>query len=200
MKKTLSLLFALITWFAIITQYVLMMDNRVTSITESSIRFFSFFTILTNSLVAIYFSGLLLKAKFTQKSGTLTAITVYITIVGIVYQIALRHIWDPQGMQWVVDELLHTVIPILVILFWCFYEISSRSINYTRIFSWALYPVIYFGFVLVRGHFSGFYPYPFINVSKIGLANTLLNASILIMVFGAVSALFIFLGKLFSRE
>lgn len=200
MKKSLSLLFALITWFAVITQYILMMENRVTSVTESTIRFFSFFTILTNTLVAIYFTASLFRAKFTQKPGTLTAVTIYITIVGLVYQIALRHIWDPEGMQLVVDELLHTIIPLLVILFWYFYETSSKSIKYSRIFSWALYPAIYFGYILLRGHFSGFYPYPFIDVIKIGYAKTLTNASVLILVFGAVSALFIFLGRLFHAK
>ena len=127
MKNKLSHLFAVIAWFAVLTQYYLMMENRVFSMLETTIRFFSFFTILTNLLVAHYFSLSLVKKKegylsIINKSGTLTAITIYITVVGLVYQILLRHIWDPKGMQRVVDELLHSVIPILVIIFWYLYE------------------------------------------------------------------------------
>src|SRR5690242_8869207 len=99
MKKNLALVFALLGWFAVIAQYVLMFQNRVTGIGEMTIRFFSFFTILTNTLVAVYFTYQALKGariRAADKPGVLTAITVYITIVGLVYQVVLRWIWSPQ--------------------------------------------------------------------------------------------------------
>jgi hypothetical protein len=104
MKRLLSIFFAIIAWFAVLVQYYLMVENRVASIGETTIRFFSFFTILTNSLVAIYFSLITLKAEKglwarIYQPGTLTAITVYITIVGLVYQIILRPLWQPTGLQ-----------------------------------------------------------------------------------------------------
>ena len=37
---------------------------------------------------------------------------VYIAIVGIVYQLLLRQLWNPQGAQWVADVLLHSIIPV----------------------------------------------------------------------------------------
>ena len=191
MKKFLTISLSLITWFAIITQYILMIQNRVTSITESTIRFFSFFTILTNLLVAIYFTCLIFKQKWISKQGTLTAITVYITIVGLVYQIALRHIWEPKGMQLIVDELLHSVIPILVIIFWYFYQKTPN--NYSKIKIWTLYPLIYLFYVLIRGSFSDFYPYPFIDVTHIGWSITFTNAAVLLLVFILFSSLFIFI-------
>jgi hypothetical protein len=95
MKKRIALIFALITWFAVIVQFYLMMDNRVTPGPETIIRFFSFFTILTNSLVAVYFT-VQIQAKnqkgFWHQPGTLTAITVYILVVGLVYQLVLRQL------------------------------------------------------------------------------------------------------------
>ncbi|MGH2649177.1 MAG: Pr6Pr family membrane protein, partial [Ginsengibacter sp.] len=143
MKKKLALLFALIGWFAVIAQYVLMIENRVTSVAETTIRFFSFFTILTNLLVALYFTLLFFtkneNSKLIDKPGTLTAVTIYITMVGLVYQVALRHIWQPKGMQLIVNELLHSVIPVLVIIFWYLYE-TTRPIKYGQIPKWAIYP------------------------------------------------------------
>src|SRR5688572_28330922 len=104
MKNKFSILIAAMAWFAIVTQYYLMVENRQASIVETTIRFFSFFTILTNSLVAIYFTLILFKTRpsyldILNRPGTLTAITVYITIVGLVYQIILRPLWDPKGTQ-----------------------------------------------------------------------------------------------------
>jgi hypothetical protein len=127
MKKNLSIIFAVIACFAVLTQYYLMIENRVTTISETTIRFFSFFTILTNSVVAVYFILVTVKptASIIHQPGTLTAISVYITVVGLVYQIVLRPLWHPEGLQKIVDELLHAVVPIAVIIYWFLYEQKS---------------------------------------------------------------------------
>ncbi len=198
MKKKLALVFALIAWFAVIAQYILMIQNREASITETTIRFFSFFTILTNSLVAIYFTCLAFtknqESKLIGRPGTLTAVTIYITMVGLVYQVALRHIWKPQGMQLIVNELLHSVIPILVIIFWYLYEIT-KPVKYAQIFKWAIYPLAYLIYILIRGSFSNFYPYPFIDVSNLGMAKVLTNAGVILVMFLTIAALLLFIGK-----
>lgn len=204
MKKNISILLAAIAWFAVLTQYYLMINNRVASIFETTIRFFSFFTILTNSLVAIYFTLSLLKKKngyqsIIDKPGTLTAITVYITIVGLVYQIILRHIWEPTGTQMIVDELLHTIIPLLVIVFWYLYE-EKISVTYKQIPLWLIYPFIYLIFILNRGYFSNFYPYPFVDVGSLGFSKVLTNSAGLIVLFICISALFIKLGKIIKSR
>lgn len=198
MKKHLSLIFASIAWFAVIAQYYLMIENRVTPIIETSIRFFSFFTILTNSLVAIYFTLSILKKKIIDKPGTLTAVTVYITIVGIVYQIILRPIWKPTGLQMIVNELLHSVLPLLVILFWYLYE-EKKSLTYKQLPMWLIYPFVYLLYILVRGSISNFYPYPFVDVANLGFAKVLSNSAILMLVFISIAALFITLGKIFKK-
>jgi len=199
-----SILLATVASVAVLTQYFLMIENRVAPIFETTIRFFSFFTILTNSLVAIYFALSLLKKKsgylsIIHKPGTLTAITVYITIVGLVYQIILRHIWEPTGIQMIVDELLHSIIPILVIVFWYLYE-EGISVTYKQIPQWLIYPIIYLIYILMRGHFSAFYPYPFVDVGSLGLSKVLTNSAGLIVLFICMSALFIKLGKTIKRR
>jgi len=199
MKKNLSLVFSLIAWFAVLTQYYLMIENRTSSIVETTIRFFSYFTILTNSLVAIYFTLIAMQIKpgflkIIDKPGTLTAITVYITTVGLVYQILLRHIWEPKGLQMIVDELLHTLIPIMVIIFWYFYE-NKALVIYKQIPKWLVYPLVYLSYILVSGKVSNFYPYPFIDVATIGLLKVLMNAVGLAAFFFILSAIFIRVGK-----
>lgn len=198
MKKNLALFFALMCWFAVIAQFLLMIENRITPIPEAVIRFFSFFTILTNTLVAIYFTcmGLMKnnESKSINRPGILTAITIYIFMVGIVYQIALRQVWQPEGLQKIVDELLHSIIPILVIIFWYMYE-RTKSLKYSQLLLWAIYPITYLAFVLIRGSFSNFYPYPFVDVTNLGMASVLTNSVILLVVFSVISSLLVFIGK-----
>ena len=203
MKRNLATIFAIIGWFAVITQYILLIENRTRSVIESTIRFFGYFTILTNLLVAIYFTCLVFakkgSIKWIRSPGTLTAITIYITMVGSIYQVALRHIWNPQGLQLLVDELLHSVIPALVIIFWYLYEIT-RPVKYAQIIYWAIYPLAYFVYILIHGSFSNFYPYPFIDVTDLGMSKSLSNAAVLLLIFIVVSALILFIGKKLIRR
>jgi hypothetical protein len=98
------------------------------------------------------------------------------------------------GLQMIVDELLHSVIPVWVIIFWYLYE-AIEPVKYSQILKWAIYPLIYLIYILVRGSFSNFYPYPFIDVTMIGISRTLKNAGLLIIIFIMISAFFLFLGK-----
>ena len=200
MRRNLSILFGLIAWFAVVTQFLLMLENRVAPIPETIVRFFSFFTILTNLLVAIYFTSQFFQRKnhsagILNKPGVLTSVTVYITIVGLVYQVLLRHIWHPTGLQKIVDELLHSVIPLLVIFYWYKFENKSK-VHYRQVFKWLVYPLVYLLYILVRGSFSGFYPYPFVDVGNLGLQRVLLNSCFLVILFTAISLLFVWIGNM----
>ncbi len=188
----------LITWFAVIAQFVIMIQNRVESVPETIIRFFSFFTILTNTLVAVYFT-LQLFSKKEPKSGGLTAVTLYITIVGLVYQIVLRPIWNPEGMQMFVDELLHSIVPVCVLIYWMLFE-NKRTVKWNQIPKWLIYPLIYLVFILIRGNLSNFYPYPFVNVYELGMSTVLLNSVILMVVFIVIATILLGLGKLSSKN
>jgi hypothetical protein len=203
MRFKITLCLALVSWFAVISQYILMLENRSTSVFETNIRFFSFFTLLSNLLVAIYFTAQVSKKGsafvFSQKPGVLSALTVYIFIVGLVYQILLRGLWHPTGLQRVADELLHSVIPLEVMLYWYYIEAKSK-LNYTMIGTWLLYPLFYLVWILSRGNFSGFYPYPFMNVASLGMTQVLLNSCGLTLLFLVCSWLIIFIGKKIAHK
>jgi hypothetical protein len=94
----------------------------------------------------------------------------------------------------VVDELLHSVIPVLVLVFWFIFGRSS-SLPLRKIPLWLIYPLIYLIYVLIRGYFSGFYPYPFINVTSLGLEKVLINSLVMTVLFAALSVTFNAMGK-----
>ncbi|MBC7890471.1 MAG: Pr6Pr family membrane protein [Ferruginibacter sp.] len=189
--------------FALVLQCYLIILNRTASIPETIIRFFSFFTILTNILVALCFSFLLLKpgtkwGKFFEQPATLTAITVYIVVVGIVYNLILRFLWNPQGLQRIADELLHTIIPLLFIFYW-FLFVSKERLKWNSILPWLIYPTIYCIYTLARGAIVGFYPYPFIDVLLLGYYKVVINIAGLVLVFLVISLVLVAIAKLIVK-
>ncbi|MEP7237803.1 MAG: Pr6Pr family membrane protein [Ferruginibacter sp.] len=191
-------------WFALMSQLYLIIQNRVVSVIETIIRYFSFFTIFTNLIVAFCATVLLLKpnskwGNWFSISATLTAITVYITIVGIVYNVILRFLWQPQGLQYVVDEILHTLIPILFILLWVLY-VSKEGLKYKQTLLWLIYPLIYIIYTFIHGAITGYYPYPFVNVTELGYKMVLINTVGLVLAFSLLSLLLIAVAKYMSRK
>ncbi|MDI6034670.1 Pr6Pr family membrane protein [Flavobacterium sp. LB2P84] len=191
---------AIVSWFAVVLQLYLIILNRVVSLPETIVRFFSFFTIQTNILVAVCFAFLWLKPKskwglFFLKPKKTTAITLYITIVGLVYNVILRFSWAPTGLQKVVDELLHSVIPILVLLYWILF-VPKKELEFKNIFPWLIFPLGYLIYTLIRGAFFNFYPYPFVDVNVLGYSAVLLNSFFMLLAFLFFGTLLIGIGKM----
>jgi hypothetical protein len=189
----------IIGWFALLAQFYINITSGVTGVGELLIRYFSYFTIQTNLLVAICFTILLLNpqsrwGRFFSRQQTLSAITVYIVIVGLIYNTILRFLWEPHGLQKIVDELLHTLIPLAVLVYWFVFTAKDR-LQWKDVFPWLIYPFTYIVYILVRGSISGFYPYPFINTQRLGLNKVLVNAVGIAVVFICVSLLLVALAK-----
>lgn len=180
-----------------------MISNRVVSIPETILRFFSFFTIDTNIIVALCFSFIFLRSdsglgRFFTKAATITAVTIYITIVGIVYNVILRSTWQPEGLQKIVDELLHVVIPVLFILFWLLF-IPIEQLKWKNAFSWLIYPIVYMTYAIIHGAITKFYPYPFVDVNKLGYNKALFNAGGVLLIIFFLSLVLIGTGKLMRK-
>ena len=200
-SKRLAAIGAFVGWITILLQLYLFIDNRTLSVPETIIRFFSYFTILTNILVAFCFTILFIQKQpsFFSKPSTLTPVAVFILVVGIVYNIILRKTWNPQGLLKLVDELLHVVMPLYFLVYWIMC-VNKKSLRWTAVFGWLLFPLAYFIYVLLRGATSEFYPYPFVNVTVLGYPKVAGNAAILVLFFLALSCLFVAVGKWMDRK
>lgn len=138
-----------------------------------------YFTILTNILVAltmtcVAFGGW--PGGQNASDAVLAAVTLYIAIVGVVYHILLSKLYDLSGLWKVADTLLHYVSPALTLLFWLIFAPKGR-LRFRDAFYWMLYPLAYCAYALVRGHHTGWYPYPFLNVTELGLERVLMNSA-----------------------
>ena len=117
---------ALAGWVGLAIQQYLILYSRWTSgasLLGGLISFFSFFTVLTNTLVVVVLSYALVKRDSGAKRFFLaprisSAIAASIVVVSLAYNLLLRHLWSPQGFQFIADELLHDVMPLLFVVYW----------------------------------------------------------------------------------
>ncbi|MFT0716183.1 Pr6Pr family membrane protein [Flagellimonas lutimaris] len=200
MRRNFEILGLCMGWFAVLAQLYLMLQNREAGIAESLLRFVSYFTILTNTFVALFFTTRVFGADqkllpLFHRNATPMALTAFIVVVGLVYQLVLRKIWEPTGLQMVVDELLHTIIPVFMYVYWLMF-CAKTVVSWKQLSKWLLYPLGYLVFMMVRGQFSGFYPYPFLNVDELGFGPTLLNVFFVLLLMLLIMVALYFLGKL----
>ncbi len=197
---------ALTAWVALFLQLYILInntpDNGMTPL-QAVGRFFIFFTVLTNLLVATAMTSLLLTpltttTAFFSRPAILTAIAVYIFIVGLTYNLVLRPLWSPTGLQRIADELLHVAVPVLFLLYWWLYA-PRQTLKYRNLFPWLAYPAIYLAYALLRGVTEGFYPYPFLDINQHGIGIVMRNAAGMFILFVMCSLLFIYIGNQLSK-
>lgn len=160
------------------------------------VLFFSYFTILTNILVAVVMTGLALGRRMSHSLAG--AATLNIIVVGLVYSAVLRAIWNPEGWQKVADHLLHDVVPVAAVLVWLAFVPKGR-LSFRNLPVWLLYPLAFLGWSLARGSLDGWYPYPFLDAGRLGLAVVLRNALVVTALFLVLAALLVALDRRLGR-
>ena len=158
-------------------------------------RMSSYLTNLTVFMSAVCFTCVATRARspvarFFRQPTVVTAIVVYMVFVGIAYNVLLRYLWTPSGYRALVNECLHTFVPVLSALYWVLF-VPRFHLSARQCLLWLAYPLGYLFVTLWRGSVSDFYPYPFIDVGELGYAHVLLNASLLVLAFVTLMGVFI---------
>ena len=197
---------ALAGWVGLAIQQYLIFYSRwasEASLLGGLVSFFSFFTVLTNTLVVVVLSYALVNRDSAAKRFFLapvvsSAIAVSIIVVSLAYNLLLRHLWSPQGFQFIADELLHDVMPVLFLIYWWRY-VPKGQLRFRHIGAWVFYPLVYFGYVLLRGDLLGQYQYPFIDVLILGYPQVFMNAGGILAGYVLVALVVVGLDKRLSR-
>ncbi|WP_445181065.1 Pr6Pr family membrane protein [Pseudomonas sp. McL0111] len=197
-RRRLITLLAVLGWSGLSIQLYLIFFARLSvdaSLLGGLVSFFSYFTVLTNTLVAT----VLTCAVTTRESGARRwflrpsvsgGIAVSIAVVGLAYSILLRHLWHPEGWQFIADELLHDVMPLLFLgYWWCC--VPKGTLRLWHLPLWLIYPLVYFIYALLRGHLLGAYAYPFIDVALLGYPQVFINAGGILVGFVLIGLLVI---------
>ena len=133
-----------------------------------------FFTILSNLALAIAMTVIALGRRVS--ATTLGGLTLALLLVGVVYATLLKGLHPLSGLALAADYLLHDAAPVLAALYWLLFVPRGR-VGWRAPWLWLLFPVAYFAYVLVRGRIDGRYPYPFIDVAKLGWQQVALNSA-----------------------
>ncbi|BBF66584.1 MULTISPECIES: Pr6Pr family membrane protein [Acidithiobacillus] len=197
---------AALGWMALALQFALSLQLSIAhgkGVLGGLVIYFSFFTILTNLLVALALTASLLPVRsgvieFLTRPGVNTGIAASIALVGIAYALLLQHLWHPEGLQLVADMLLHYVMPSLFLVYW-WVAVPRGDVRWTSVFAWMLYPVLYFLYAMTRGALSGVYPYPFINAAELGYEQALANAFGVLAGFIVLALLLVVMGRFKGR-
>lgn len=202
-----TLVAACLGWAGLVIQLYLIFLGRwadQASLLGGLVRFFSFFTVLTNTLVAVALTCALSHRhsaghRFFRHPVVCAGIAVSIVLVGIAYNVLLRHLWQPHGWQRVADELLHDVLPVMFALYWWLY-VPKGLLRLKHVALWTLYPVVYFAYVLLRGDVIGDYMYPFIDIGTIGYRAAFINAGGVLLGFVVIGLVVLGADKLMVRR
>jgi hypothetical protein len=194
---------ACVAWFALLLQFPLTIaTSRANGMTllGAVIAYLSFFTILTNLIVAVGLTCSLLLADsrwggFFSSPVVVSGTALYTAIVGALYSFLLRQLWNPQGFQKIADVLLHDVVLLAYVTYWILFVPKGR-LRWRDTAWWSIYPLVYLALILIRGAISGRYPYPFIHAGSLGYARALSNAMTLFAGFLAAGLLLVAMDKL----
>ncbi len=195
----------ILAWLAVAFQFYVHVPGHIefTKTTMGSIvQILSYFTILTNLVVALAYSFILLMpntkpGNFFSQTSTLTGIAVYTSVIGFIYELLLRDRWDIDGLMKLTDILLHTINPLLFLIFW-FVFVPKQQLRWRLAIYWLLYPLVYLIYILIRGEMFDVYPYHFINVTTLGYSKVIINCFWVLLAFLSFSGIFLSINRLLT--
>ena len=175
-RKFYRLLFGLLTLVAVGVQFSVEFPKP----NFNPVNFFSFFTILSNVLTAAIFIIGSARSTATPPSSNFDlwrgAVVLNMTLVGVVFSILLAGL-DGLVLPWV-NVVVHYVMPVVVLADWLMDPPSSR-LTFRKAVLWLGFPLAYGSYVLTRGAFTNWYPYPFLSPTANGYGSVLAHCLVL---------------------
>jgi hypothetical protein len=196
-SRAITAILALIAWLGLIVQFVVICGNLKPdeNILSAIGTFLSYFTVLSNLIAAIVLTICAVRSPTSILAASISAATVvYIIVVGAVYFFTLRNLWDPSGLQWLANAITHYVIPIGYPITWVI-AFPKRRLLWRHLWFWMIYPFTFAVISTVRGHVTGWYPYPFLDADVLGDPRVLLNILVLTAGFAALGAVILWLNR-----
>jgi hypothetical protein len=160
---------------------------------ESFIVHFSYFTILSNLFMSLFYIYLGIWPK-SVKSHVVSlirgAILGYLIISSLVYIFILH---NPNATYWVII-LFHKINPTVFFVDWLLSK-NEPKIKLGEIVYWFIFPFFYLAYVLLRGSISNWYPYNFLNVQANGLTSVVIYFLSITLFSIILSAVIVMLGN-----
>ncbi len=143
------------------------------------VHFFSYFTILTNStaFLILLAVGLFPQNRLARSFGGLgvrTQMLAMFAIVVVIYHtLLLPDLFHRKGLGLLASILCHMVSPAFFALLWWRAKVTPALIRFRDLAWGSLLLFVYAAWLIANGHATGWYPYPFADVSRLGLWSVL---------------------------
>lgn len=183
--------------FALVMQTILavagesvLVEEDPPGLAERMIRLVGYFTIQANVLVAVAVFPLLRDPDHDGRVWRVVRVAslVGIGVTGIVHWFFLRPLLDLEGWSLVCDKLLHVVVPLLAVVGWLLFGPRPR-VTLRAALLVLIWPAAWLAYTLARGAVTGFYPYPFLNIQRLGSASVAVASLAITALFVLVSLL-----------
>lgn len=201
-----------------LSHYIYEYDAEFSPVDYGRFNILSFFTIQSNVFVYVYLiaAGL---AAFGVKGAAKVAhtpvvgamATTYILVTGVVYTAGIPMGFTPpfewhdsyHAMNSFIQVYFHMIVPPLMLILW-FFPFTDRRIRHADAWYFAIYPLVYSLFSIVRGGVGAmhFYPYPFYRPDFIwslfssAPVNTAAAYVLMMLVLAVGLLLFVGIGRL----
>lgn len=189
---------ALFAWITVIDFYIVNGENE--PFLPFLAEFFTYFTIVGNLAMALYFTLQLfnfnnqITSVFFTK-GCSTAIVSYITFVSLGYHTLFDDMYEPEKITLFMDILLHLINPLLYLLYWWVYE-AKKDLEWNIIPQLLILPILYIIYVMLVGFIHDEYPYEFFDPGEGGYFSVILFGIGFCLGVALIGAAFIGISKL----
>jgi len=110
-----------------------------------------YFTIFTNIAVGLFMTHAGIKGRWLSFS-LLTALALWITVVGVVYHLTLAAQHNPEGLLAITNIAHHTIVPIGTVAIWLLAK-PRAFIPFRAPLIWIAFPLRYGFYSLARSTF-----------------------------------------------
>jgi hypothetical protein len=154
------------------------------------LNYFGYFTNVSNILAACIFivsAYYVARRRESSRKADLVrgAATLYMAVTGVVYLTLLSGEELGLLMPWV-NIVTHIVMPIAVVADWL-YRPPRNRLGVQHMLLWLIFPLLYLGYTLVRGAVVHWYPYPFLDPSKVaGYGGVVVYCVVILVAFLAI--------------
>jgi hypothetical protein len=182
---------ALIVIVAIAYQIKVIVDSGL----FRPLRFFAFFTILSNLFGAIlwlYLAATWRRTRTRRDDLLRGAATLYLVVTFVVVVLLLGGAELSLSDQ-IVDFVVHKLFPVLVVIDWLV-DPPETDLRMQDVALWLIFPLVWVILTLIRGAADNWYPYPFLDPANGGYRSVAYHVVVIFAGFLVIAGAIVALG------
>jgi hypothetical protein len=170
--------------------------NETGPIGTRLVRLFSFFTIQSNLFVLGTSIALFLSIRRDGRLWRVLRLDALLGIIitGLVYETILAPLVHLEGWALVATIGFHYISPWATLIGWLVFGPRPRM-GWGVLVAAFIWPLLWLVYTFVHGAVTGWYPYPFLDVTTIGLADSIRNSAVVLAIGIVIAIILVLVDK-----